>query len=108
MPVLIMELNLTRTSPHFDSAAKTSKGLMALVLFGVGEITGSQVMGYIVDKFGTVRGSYLNCLNIIVMVIIMEINIHLGQYDFYSFMMTFIWGWLDGSLNGHGNTILGF
>ena len=110
LPALIIELNDVKGDNlhHFDSPAKTSKGLMALVFFGVGEITGSQVMGQIIDKFGPVRGSYQNCLNIIVMVIIMEINIHVLKFDVYSFLMTFAWGWLDGSLNIHVNSHLGF
>lgn len=45
LPAVVLEVDHTKVIDHTDSAAKTSKGLMALVLFGVGEISGGLVMG---------------------------------------------------------------
>jgi len=45
LPALILELDATRKDEVLGSPAKTSKGLMALVFFGFGEIAGSQFMG---------------------------------------------------------------
>jgi hypothetical protein len=55
-----------------------------------------------------IRGSYQNCLNILLMVFIMVLNIHVLKFDILTFFMTFMWGWLDGGLNTHCNQNLGF
>ena len=78
------------------------------MLLGVGEIAGALTMGWIIDKFGAIRGSYQNCLNILLMLDIMLINIHILRFDALTYLMTFTWGWLDGSLNIHVFQNLGF
>ena len=60
-------------------------------------------MGIVIDKFGPVRGSYMNCANILVMIGITIFNLHVLEFDVFTFLMTFTWGWLDGSLNIHLN-----
>jgi hypothetical protein len=42
------------------------------------------------------------------MVAITLLNIHVLKYDVLSFLMTGMWGFLDGSLNTHVNNNLGF
>jgi hypothetical protein len=65
-------------------------------------------MGMIIDKFGPVRGSYQNCLNILIMIAVTLFNLHILEFDVLTYLMTFCWGWLDGSLNIHCNQNLGF
>jgi len=78
------------------------------MLFGFGEIFGSQAMSLVIEKFGAKKASFMNLANILAMVTITLINLHVLKYNFLSFFMCFVWGWLDGSVNTHVNQNLGF
>jgi len=42
------------------------------------------------------------------MLAITIVNLNVQRYGYLSFLMCFVWGWLDGSLNIHVNQNLGF
>jgi len=69
--------------------------------FGLGEIFGSQVMGMVIDKVGANKATFMNLANILAMIAITIYNLHDLTYNYLSFFMCFVWGWLDGSLNIH-------
>ena len=82
--------------------------MIAMVLFGLGEILGCFYIGFIVDRWGSKRAAFHN----IVIVLIMG-GITMGfivQYEFgaLAFLMCFMWGLQDSSVNTHTQEILGF
>lgn len=105
IPVLILQL---KDRTDLSDNEKTSKALFAMVFFGVGEIFGGLMMGLFIDKFGSKCASVKNIILVMMMVAITYYNIYNGEYNYLSFMMTFMWGYMDGALNIHCFQICGF
>ena len=67
--------------------------MMAMVIFGFGEMIGCFFTGFIVDKKGSKFASIFDTLSIIVTV---SVTLwFLGQREFkplFAYMMTFMWG----------------
>jgi len=101
IPAITIQLTHTLHDESLSPADMTSKGLMAMTMFGFGEVFGSQFMGKVIDKVGAKKATFLNLFNIIVMVAITTINLRVLRYNVLSFIMCFVWGWQDGSLNIH-------
>lgn len=98
IPILILQL---KDRTDLSDKQKTSYSLFAMVNFGVGEIIGGLMMGFFIDKFGSKCASVKNIVLVLVMVVITYGAIFVGQFNYLSFMMTFIWGYMDGALNIH-------
>jgi len=65
-------------------------------------------MGFVIDKWGSKAGSIKNLIIIITMAAICQTSISILEYNWTSYAMCFVWGYLDGALNIHTLQILGF
>ena len=72
-----------------------------MVGFGVGEIIGGLGMGLFIDKFGSKCSSIKNIILVLLMTAITYYAITIGKFNYLAYAMTFIWGYMDGSLNIH-------
>jgi predicted MFS family arabinose efflux permease len=66
--------------------------MLAMVLFGVGEILGCFFIGFIVDKLGSKKAVLFNLAILAAMFSVTFIYIHIYEYGFLSFLMCFLWG----------------
>jgi predicted MFS family arabinose efflux permease len=56
--------------PEYTDEHKQSKALQGMVMFGVGEVVGGVIPGFIIDKIGSKFTSLLNVLIIIIMYVV--------------------------------------
>ena len=88
-----------------DQDFKTS---LAMSVFGVGEVLGAFFIGYIVDTFGS-RSACLVNVGILVATTIFFIEfLVINNYNFLTYVTTFLWGFQDSCNNTHLQEILGF
>lgn len=80
----------------------------AMALFGLGEILGCFVIGYIVDKFGSYRATLANIVIMLTMGIVTIIYASVNHFSCFAFLMSFLWGFQDSAVNTHTQEILGF
>ena len=80
---------------------------MAMIAFGVGEVIGSNVHGYLTDKFTSKKAALFLMLFMVLMTVATLIAIH-THYGVSSYVMTFLYGFQDGSLNVQMFQLLGF
>jgi predicted MFS family arabinose efflux permease len=79
-----------------------------MVAFGIGEVVGSIIIGIIIDKIGSKKTSLVNILIILIMINVTAASVYSEKYDWMTFLMCFLWGLQDSSLNIHTFQILGF
>jgi len=94
--------------PDLDENHKTSWALFGMVAFGVGEVFGGFIMGITIDKFGSKTAGIQNVIIAIIMTAVTITCIQINEYNYMTFIMCFIWGYLDGSVNIHCFSIMGF
>lgn len=79
-----------------------------MVAFGIGEVVGSIIVGIIIDKIGSKKTSIVNILIILILINVTAVSVYSEKYDWMTFLMCFLWGLQDSSLNIHTFQILGF
>lgn len=79
-----------------------------MVIFGVGELLGGLTQGYIIDYVGSKKTCFYNVVLIAIQGVVTIISIDQMQYNWMTFLMCFIWGFQDSSINTHVNQICGF
>ena len=72
-----------------------------MIAFGFGEVIGGWIEGWFIDKFNPARGNIFNLLVIILMTLITVISIDRERFDGISYLMSFVWGFMDGCINIH-------
>jgi predicted MFS family arabinose efflux permease len=82
--------------------------MLAMVTFGVGEILGCFLTGYIVDRFGSKVAVIANLLIIVATTLETLGFIYVYNFNWMAFVMTFLWGMQDSMINTHTQQILGF
>jgi predicted MFS family arabinose efflux permease len=75
--------------------------MLAMVLFGVGEVLGCFFIGFTVDRFGS-KASVLFNLSIITLMFGTTF-LYIWDYHFgwLAFFMCFLWGFQDSAVNTH-------
>ncbi len=91
-----------------DDQTKFKNSMLAMVLFGVGEILGCFFIGLIVDRFGSRVASVMNILIMVSMTLVTFLYCLLWDFSWLAFLMCFLWGFQDSSINTHSQEILGF
>ena len=71
-------------------------------------MVGSSVMGFIVDKIGSRTGCVFNMINIVIVWAVSYGQIQMNKDNFLVYAFTFFWGFSDGAVCIHTDTILGF
>lgn len=79
-----------------------------MVAFGFGEVVGSILIGIIIDKIGSKKTSLVNIFIILILINVTGYSVYSERYDWITFLMCFLWGLQDSSLNIHTFQILGF
>mmetsp|Transcript_26823 Transcript_26823/g.20086 ORF Transcript_26823/g.20086 Transcript_26823/m.20086 type:complete len:98 (-) Transcript_26823:303-596(-) len=82
--------------------------MLAMSVFGVGEVFGCFFIGQIIDKFGSKAGT-LVILGIIIIMTVLTIS-YIGYWNFgpLAYFMCLFWGIQDSSVNTHVQQVLGF
>ena len=75
--------------------------MIAMVLFGLGEVLGCFFIGYIIDKFGSRKSVFVNIVIFIVMIFFTFAFLYQYEYNYFTFLMTFMWGFADSAINTH-------
>jgi MFS family permease len=71
------------------------KSMYSMVSLGFGEILGSLVIGYIIDKYGNKPTSYI-CMSLVALqTVIVMLYMKMDTYGVLAFVMTFVWGLQD-------------
>ena len=79
-----------------------------MVAFGIGEVVGAIIIGFIIDKIGSKKTSLVNILINLILINVTAASVYSEKYDWMTFFMCFLWGFQDSSLNIHTFQILGF
>ncbi len=79
-----------------------------MVAFGFGEVIGGFIIGIIIDKIGSKKTSVVNVIIILILINVTAYSVKSQKYDWITFLMCFLWGFQDSSLNIHTFQILGF
>jgi MFS family permease len=82
--------------------------MLALVLFGVGEIVGCFFIGMVVDKFGSKIATVVNLLNITAMIGVTIAFIIQFEFNYLAWIMCFLWGVCDSAVNTNTQELIGF
>lgn len=78
-----------------------------MIIFGFGEVIGGFFMGWFIDRFGAKKATLVNLGIIVLMTLATLLSITIERYNFFSFLMTFLWGIQDGVINIHLQQSLG-
>lgn len=81
---------------------------MTMVSFGIGEIVGSCLIGYIIDKFGSKKTAHYNIIAVALTTLLTLVFLSVNRYCWLAHMMTFMWGLQDSFTNTHCLEMLGF
>jgi len=82
--------------------------MLAMVLFGAGEVLGCFFIGFFVDKFGSKFAVIVNVLIILAMSGVTFGFIYLFEFNALAWVMCFLWGFQDSAINTHTGEMLGF
>jgi predicted MFS family arabinose efflux permease len=66
--------------------------MLAMILFGVGEILGCFFIGFIVDKYGSKVAGVMNIIIMSLMTIVTVIYCVIWEFSWLAFVMCFLWG----------------
>jgi len=82
--------------------------MLAMVLFGLGEVLGCFFIGAFIDKLGSKIAVLVNLFIIIVMTLVSIAFIMIYKFNSLAWIMCFFWGFQDSALNTHTQEMLGF
>jgi predicted MFS family arabinose efflux permease len=66
--------------------------MLAMVGFGLGEVFGGFLIGWIVDRYGTKAAILTNLLTILLMFGVTSAFIEVNQFNALAWIMCFLWG----------------
>ena len=75
-----------------DTKRQYKLSMLAMVVFGVGEILGCFFIGFIVDKFGSRIAAMVNVFIILLMTGATLAFLFHNEFGFLAFLMSFLWG----------------
>jgi predicted MFS family arabinose efflux permease len=82
--------------------------MMAMVVFGIGEMCGCFLAGWLIDKKGSKFMSRLNIAFIAFAVLSILLYPSSTECRLYSLVMTFMWGFQDSAVNTQLSEVLAF
>ena len=82
--------------------------MIPMVVFGVGEVCGCIFIGQMIDNHGSKVVSIINVSIIIVMTFVTLAFLGINEFNLLAFLMTFLWGVQDATVNTHCFEICGF
>ena len=66
--------------------------MLAMLVFGIGEVLGGFFIGQIIDSHGSKLVSIINVVLIVVMTFITLAFLGINQFNLLAFVMTLMWG----------------
>lgn len=91
-----------------DSDLKLEKSMLAMIVFGVGEVCGCLFIGQMIDNYGSKMVSLINVAIIVLMTFVTLAFLGINQFNLLAFLMTFLWGVQDATVSTHGFELCGF
>jgi len=85
----------------YDDSYQFKWSMIAMVLFGIGEILGCFYIGFIVDRWGSKKAAFHNMVIIVIMGAITMGFISQYRFNSLAYLMCFMWGFQDSSVNTH-------
>ncbi len=88
-------------SDEDQSKEKHFWALLAMVLFGVGAITGSFFIGFFIDRIGS---KFTTIINLVIITLMGGLTIGFlygGSFNALAWLMCFFWGFQDSAVNTH-------
>ena len=82
--------------------------MFAMVAFGFGEIFGGLIIGQVVDRKNSKIASIYNLGFVAFTTILTLLYLSIREYNWFVFLMAFMWGLEDGAVNTHCLEMLGF
>ena len=92
---------VARTIPDKSENDQLVASLYGLSVLGLGEMIGSLLMGFVVDKIGSRVGCIFNMVNLIIVLVISLEQIKRNKDDMLVYAFTFVWGFMDGAVSAH-------
>lgn len=66
--------------------------MMAMVIFGIGEVIGGIIIGQVIDKRGSKYVAVVNVLIVLIMTFVTLAFLGINEFNMLAFLMTFMWG----------------
>lgn len=66
--------------------------MLAMVVFGLGELLGCFFIGYIVDKYGSKLAALVDVLIIVLQTLLTLLFLWSNQFNWLAYAMCFAWG----------------
>ena len=104
-PIIVLQL---RDRDDLSEIEKESLALYAMISFGFGEVLGGILMGLVIDYFGSKMGSLKNVVLAVLMTASTYGSLYYLEYNYLTFIMCFLWGYVHAAINIHSYQILGF
>jgi predicted MFS family arabinose efflux permease len=82
--------------------------MLAMSVFGGGEVLGCFFIGYIIDTYGSKKTVIANLILITFTTILTFSFLGMWEFNVLAYLMCFIWGFQDSCINTHIQQILGF
>jgi predicted MFS family arabinose efflux permease len=82
--------------------------MLAMLVFGIGEVLGSFFIGQIIDSQGSKLVSLINVVLIVVTAFVTLAFLGINQFNLLAFVMTLLWGFSDATVNTHCFELCGF
>ena len=74
------------------SVDKLERSMIAMVIFGIGEVIGGILIGLVIDRKGSRYVAVVNVLVVMVMVFATLSFLGINKFNLLAFLMTFMWG----------------
>jgi predicted MFS family arabinose efflux permease len=87
---------------------KLKRSIVAMVVFGFGEVIGGLIIGQVIDRRGSRYVAVVNVLIVLIMTFVTLAFLGINQFNLLAFLMTFMWGLQDSTVNTHCFEMLGF
>ena len=94
--------------PEESDSVKLERSMTAMVVFGFGEVFGGLIIGQVIDAKGSRFVAVLNTLIVLLMSSVTLLFIGLYEFSWLAFLVTFLWGFQDATVNTHCFEMLGF
>ena len=102
----IMVLNLKSTD--YSEKHKDALALYGMIGFGVGDVLGGVDTGLLIDRIGPKYTCLTNMASVVLLTSATVLNVSQAEYNVWTYIMCFLWGFQDGSLNTHTFNLCGF
>jgi MFS family permease len=91
-----------------DKQYQFKMSMLAMVMLGVGEVTGCFFIGLIVDRFGSKTAILCNIVLITLMMSSTIAFIIIFEFNWIVWLMCFLWGFTDSAVNTNTQEMIGF